>query len=290
MTSSIHLNNYDLLSRIMGDLNDFIDKRGNRALLPALIMVKEQRDEVVRLREIVSELTEHEKEFGPYDESTWTHHPGETHFCVHGADAEQCPSCACRTDQGLPTGTETIHEQVGKAVSQHYRQYSVDATVKGVERTGPGTFTVHIGARDVKPVAPAPNHTPACRAGEIDAECPCETHQTKLSTSFNNPPIQLRWEIEGIAAIEVEQTMLAHRYNIASIYVDPEYQNLGIGTALMNIVLHEADMVGIELWLVPTAMPGKQKALNDFYMRFGFEGLKGSGYMIRKSPKTEPEQ
>lgn len=282
MTSPTHLNNYDLLSRIMDDLNDFIDKRGNKQLIPALIAVKEQRDEVMRLRALASKLTDgYDEEFGPINE--W----GEA---------------------------KEADERIAVAMKQHFASMGLDIGVTDIKKLGASRYAMRVVASEATH-HPAPTHTPACRAGEIDVECPCEpltqycVHGTepeqcpscacraeqgmpigKLSTDFNNPSLQLRWEIEGVAHIEVEQTMLPHRYNIAEIYVDPEYQNLGIGTALMNIVLHEADLVGIELWLVPTAMPGKQKALNDFYMRFGFEGLKGSGYMIRKSPTAEPEE
>lgn len=102
-------------------------------------------------------------------------------------------------------------------------------------------------------------------------------------------PVQLRWEIEGIAAVELEPTMKKNRYNVQSLWVDPEYQNLGIGSTLMRIVHHEADQFGLELWLVPQAMPGFEEALWRFYSRLGYEKFGGSGYWIRKSPTTDAE-
>lgn len=94
--------------------------------------------------------------------------------------------------------------------------------------------------------------------------------------------MKLYYELEDVGYVELEQQFREHIYNVMGIVVDPEYQNLGVGTALMKVVMHDADKQGIELWLSPTAEPGRAEDLLRFYTRLGFEN---HGGYLRRLPR-----
>lgn len=200
-----------------------------------------------------------------------------------------------------PAPTELTDDQVRAAMLAHFHSFGLtDIKIGEVVRTGPMSYTITMEADEPDYSAGtgevSPDLPPAQRReldayeglGETLEKARAELGRERI-TIGEQPTIQLHWEIKDIAAVELEHTMMRGRMNVQSLWVDPEYQNLGIGTAIMNIVLHEADQSGIELWLVPQAMPGRQKDLHRFYERLGFEGLTGSGYMIRKSQTKKTE-
>lgn len=91
------------------------------------------------------------------------------------------------------------------------------------------------------------------------------------------------YEIEDVAYVELEKQLQDHIYNVMGIVVDAEYRNMGIGTALMRVVGHDADKQGIEIWLHPTAEEGRAEDLLRFYTRLGY---KDHGGYLRRLPWT----
>lgn len=89
-----------------------------------------------------------------------------------------------------------------------------------------------------------------------------------------------RYELVDIGYVDIEASFHAHIFNVMSAVVEPEYQGLGIGTALMKAACRDADREGIQLWLVMTPFPGREAELENFYVRLGF--VKDKGYMIRR--------
>lgn len=86
---------------------------------------------------------------------------------------------------------------------------------------------------------------------------------------------------EDLGYVDIEYVRQG-MYNVTSLLVESNYRNLGLGTALMKCVIHDADEEGMELWLVPAPLDGDRDKLEQFYVRLGFTKLEGSGCMIRK--------
>jgi GNAT superfamily N-acetyltransferase len=220
-------------------------------------------------------------------------------------EACRYPTCLCVTEDvwtktNHPAPLELTDDQIRASFLAHFHSMGLTGIKIGeVIRTGPMAYSVTMEADDVEITLP-PAAEPGFEVGLAEFEGldsimervnkDVGADHQHMSTDFNNPPIQLRWKIEGIAYVEVEQTYKASRYNVQSLWVDPEYQNLGLGTALMKIVHHEADRCGIELWVVPQPLgEDKRESLYHFYQRLGYREMRGSGYWIRKSPTTKQE-
>lgn len=58
------MTNRELLERIVGDLNELIDKRGNTMLIPALVEIKALHDEVCDMERLLAAMGADE----PYDD------------------------------------------------------------------------------------------------------------------------------------------------------------------------------------------------------------------------------
>lgn len=85
-------------------------------------------------------------------------------------------------------------------------------------------------------------------------------------------------DVTGIEAFVSNQEEMPGYLELASLYVDPEAQGQGTGTAVMNELVGFADRYGMTAWLQlgsedPDVGTTSQERLRDFYERFGFEDV-----------------
>jgi GNAT superfamily N-acetyltransferase len=94
------------------------------------------------------------------------------------------------------------------------------------------------------------------------------------------------YDCGGVSYARLEQAIgRPHIWNIVTLWVDEDFRQLGVATALLKVICRQADMQGIQLWLTAQAlMDGglSDLQLRGFYHKRGFEGGEKGGYMIRQ--------
>jgi len=90
------------------------------------------------------------------------------------------------------------------------------------------------------------------------------------------------WDGERLVGFSRVLTDYVFRASIWDVIVDKEYQNQGIGTALVERILHHPALKEVELFWLCTRMP-------DFYERLGFSSKEQTGMVWTRSKHARRE-
>lgn len=105
--------------------------------------------------------------------------------------------------------------------------------------------------------------------------------QTRLMLDHTDLLISA-WDGQRLVGFGRVLTDYVFRASIWDIIVDKQYQSLGIGTTLVERILHHPSLKTVELFWLCTRMPG-------FYERLGFSSKEQTGMVWSRSARTRRE-